>query len=191
MNRNRMVVKLVTGALMIALATALSYVKVFSMPNGGSVTLASMTPIILFALLYDVKWAFLVSTAYALLQMVVGFYPPPVQDFSSFFLVVTLDYLLAFGLLALAGPVSRACERALKNGVVGAVVGTVAVVALRFLCHFGSGLLIWSVYAPEGQPAWLYSLGYNGPYMLGEFIITVVTVGILYPILKRTVANRI
>ncbi len=61
---------------------------------------------------------------------------------------------------------------------------------LRLVCHFLSGILIWGSYAPEGTPVWLYSLGYNGTYMLWETIITAVAVAVLIPVLERIDAMR-
>ena len=67
----------------------------------------------------------------------------------------------------------------------GPVAGAVAVCLLRFLCHFLSGMIIWDVYAPEGQPIWLYSLTYNGSYMLVETVLTAAAVALLYAPLMR------
>ena len=52
-------------------------------------------------------------------------------------------------------------------------------------CHFASGILIWDVYAPEGTPVWLYSFLYNGGYMAGELIITVVLMLMITPAVMR------
>ena len=75
---------------------------------------------------------------------------------------------MAFTVLGLAGVVAKPFSSPVK----GAVAGTVAVTAVRYLCHFLSGILIWGVYAPEGTPVWLYSLLYNGSYMIPEMLIT-------------------
>ena len=58
------------------------------------------------------------------------------------------------------------------------------VLFLRFLCHFATGILIWSSYAPEGQPVWLYSLLYNGGYMLFETIISMILIVLIKPRIK-------
>jgi len=162
--------KLTQGAMMVALATALSFFAVFKLPNGGSITVASMVPIILFSYFWDIKWGILTAIAYAGIQMIFGFYPPPTQDMLSFVLVILLDYIVAFGVLGLAGTISKI----FKNKTSAFVGGTIIVVFMRFLCHFISGIIIWNVYAPEGQPAWLYSLLYNGSYMLGELVVSVI-----------------
>ncbi len=63
-------------------------------------------------------------------------------------------------------------------------VGAAAVCVLRFLCSFLSGILIWSSHA-EGMPVWIYSLTYNGSYMLVEMIITVVVAVVLISVIDR------
>ena len=167
--------RLTESAIMIALASVLSLCIIFQAPFGGAVTLASMVPIILISLKYDVKWALITSVAYAAIQMALGFYAPPVQDFISFLLVILLDYVLAFGVLGLAGTFGRL----FKHPVAQIVGGSTIAIALRFLCHFISGIVIWGSYAPEGQPVWLYSLSYNGFYILFELIVSVVVVLVL------------
>ena len=74
---------LCTGAVLVALATVLSFLKL-PLPAwsyGGSITLGSMVPIILFALLFGTKWGLIGSVAYSLIQMMLGFYPPPPTPF--------------------------------------------------------------------------------------------------------------
>jgi len=83
-------------------------------------------------------------------------------------LVILLDYVLAFSVLGMAGTISSF----IKNKCFKVIFGTTMVIFLRFVCHFLSGIIIWDVYAPEGQSVFLYSLLYNGSYMLIEFIIT-------------------
>ena len=161
--------KITVGGLMIALATALSFFGI-KMPFGGSMTLGSMVPIIAISYIFDFKFSLTVGFAYSLLQMVCDFSPPPVQDFSSFFAVIMIDYIIAFTSLGLAGQLSSK----IKNIKLRYVSGTAAVIVIRFLCHFLSGILIWSFYAPEGQSPLIYSLLYNGAYMGGELILTTV-----------------
>ncbi len=156
------------GGITAALALVLSFIKLFDMPYGGSVTAASMVPVIFFSLTSDFKSSFWQSMVYALLQLILGFYAPPAKTFISYAAVVFLDYVAAFGVLSLAGPIARK----FKDFRLGSTVAAAAVVAMRFVCHFASGILIWASLAPEGQSVWLYSLVYNGGYMLGELVIT-------------------
>ena len=168
--------KLTHCALMIALAFVLSMIKLFHLPNGGSITPASMAPIMLISLLYDCKWAFATSFTYSLVQMVEGFYPPPVQTVGNFILVILLDYVLAFGALGLCGLVAR---RFGKHKLVGAAAGSLISIFGRFFCSFISGIIIWGVYAPEGTPVWIYSLGVNGTVMVGEMVTTTIALVLL------------
>jgi len=177
--KHEKVQQMTVTAVMLALATVLSLIKVFELPQGGSITAASMTPIIVISMLYKTKWSLFASVIYAGLQMLTGFYPPPTQDFLSFLAVIMLDYVLAFGVLGFAGLIAKP----FKYKPLGAVVATLVVLAARLLCHFLSGILVWSSYAPEGQPVWAYSLGYNGAYILGEAIITSVAIFLLMQVL--------
>jgi len=168
------------GAIMVALATVLSYIKVYTLPNGGSITAASMVPIIIIALTCDFKTAIMTSLTYSVIQMMIGFYPPPTQDFISFMIVIFCDYVIAFGALGLAGIFAKP----FGNKRIGAVFATVMVTFIRFVCHYISGITIWASYAPEGTPVWLYSLTYNGSYMLVEGIISVIVIAFIYDSIK-------
>ncbi len=163
--------KLTTCALMIALATVLMLIsKLIPAPwlQGGSVTLASMVPIIVTAILFGTKWGLSSAIAFALIQMLSGFYPPPTQSFFSFVLVVLLDYVIAYGVLGLSGMFFSLYGK----GKLAAPLSAFTVTLLRYACHIASGLLIWGVYAPEGQSVLAYSVIYNGTYMIPEIIIT-------------------
>ncbi len=172
--------KITLAGMLIALATVLSFIKLFDMPYGGSVTAGSMVPIILFSLISDYKWGIMQATIYGIIQMMIGWYAPPVQSVVSFLAVILLDYVVAFGVLGLAGPISRK----LGGGTISIAIGAFLTLFLRFICHFASGILIWGGLAPEGQPVWLYSLLYNGWYMLGETAVTLLAVLLIKPRIK-------
>lgn len=174
------------GAILVALATVLSFVTIFKAPNGGSVTAASMVPIIIMALSSKFGAGLLTALVYVAVQLVTGFYPPPTQDFLSFTLVILLDYVVAFGVLGFAGVIAKG----FKNRLMGAGVATVVVCAVRYVCHFLSGILIWDVYAPEGVPVWLYSLTYNGGYMLFETTISVLVIVLLLKASPKLFAEK-
>lgn len=177
--------KMTTSALLVALATVLMWVsKLIPAPwlQGGSVTLASMVPIIITGLLFGTKWGLCASFSYAIIQMLFGFYPPPTQTITSFFLVVMLDYILAFGVLGLSGLFHK------RRTPLTAAVSACFVTLLRYVCHILSGILIWGVYAEEGQTVLAYSLIYNGSYMIPEIIISTLVTWILFQtrFLKQT-----
>lgn len=185
--QNKSLRTLVECAIMLALATILAVLPVIKLPFGGSVTYASMVPIVLVSFRHGIKWGALTGIAFALIQMVTGFYPPPIQDLAGdnvavftvilyFAAVVVLDYLIAFGFLGLAGMANKCSQ----NKTVAVAVGSFVVTAIRYAAHFVSGIIVWGVYAEEGQPVWLYSLSYNGRYMIPEIIITTVVATLLY-----------
>lgn len=165
---------LVEGAAMVALATALSFVRIIKLPWGGSITLLSMLPIVLFSIRRGIKNGMVVSLVFALIQFAQG-----IMDglfgwgLSPLMLIacILLDYLLAFSVLGIAGLFR-------KQGIVGWIIGIVIAVGLRFVCHFLSGVVIWQSFGElwEGftisNPI-LYSFIYNGCYMLPEMIFTV------------------
>jgi thiamine transporter len=163
--------RLTESALLVALAAVLAIYAVFKLPNGGSVTIGSAIPIMLVSFKYSFGWSLLVALAYSLIQMLTGFYAPPVATAGYYVLMILLDYVVAFGVFGLAGSIYRALDKKLAPRL-RLMAAALACIALRFVCHFLSGLIIWQSYAPEGQPLWLYSLLYNGSYMLGEGLIS-------------------
>ena len=169
-------------ALMLAIAAILSFITVYQMPYGGTITLCSMVPLLYVSFHYPMRWASLTAVAFGLLQMLLAFFPPPAQSILAFAAVILLDYLIAFGVIGLAG-----FFRGPFHGVKGMLMGGSIALAGRFLCHFISGILIWGAFAPEGQSVALYSLLYNGTFMLGEGALSMVALIALLkiPFLKR------
>ena len=162
---------LVEAGLMIALAQILSYVVIFQSYNGGSITLGSMVPIIIFSLRWGGKNGLIVGLTYGVLQFLLG------AKYSFHPLSILLDYLLPFASIGLAG--------FFKKNIFVSLIGVTVATGTRFVFHFISGIILWASYAPEGMNAWVYSLLYNGAFMLPEYIITAVIVGILYVPLKK------
>ncbi len=172
---------LVECALMIAVGTVLAQIKIFEMPYGGSVTLLSMLPFILVSYRHGLAWGLLTGFANSLLQMLMGFYPPPAGTPVAFVGVVLLDYVLAFTVLGAACVFAKP----FKNRMVGIVVGVAAVCCLRFVCSWVSGAWLWGSYQDSyewavGMNVWLYSLIYNGSYMLPELVLTSIGAAALY-----------
>lgn len=156
--RDKQVSIYVEGALMVALAFGLSWIKVFQAPYGGSVTLGSMVPILLYAARRGPVPGIIAGTAHGLIQLLVEPYVVhPVQ--------VILDYPLAFGSLGLAGFFR-------DRVVAGSLVG----IGGRFLSHFLSGVIFFASYAPKGMNAYLYSAVYNAGYLVPELIISIVVI---------------
>lgn len=180
MEKTRRLSVLVEGGVMIALATVLSMIKLLDMPYGGSITALSMLPILVFAYRHGLKWGLLAGFADGLIQLILGTSAIAAAGISwqATVCAVLFDYLLAFMVLAVA-----ALFRGKRWGL---VVGVMLGIFLRFVCHYITGITIWSVYAPEGQSAWLYSLLYNGGYMGVEFVTHTVAAGLL----SGTALNR-
>ena len=150
------------AALSIALAFILSFIRLYKMPQGGSITLASMLPIFLFSYAYGTAPGMLVGLCYGFLQwMQDGFYMVhPVEG--------VVDYLLAFAVLGLAGLGRKLPEK--YSLPVGCVIGAVC----RAFCAILSGYIFFGSYAPEGQAPIVYSMIYNGLYLIPETAICVV-----------------
>ena len=129
---------LVECALMIAIGTVLANITFFTMPNGGSVTALSMLPFVLVSFRHGVKWGLFTGFVNSLLQMLLGFWAPPVPTFLYFLGEVLLDYVLAFMALGLADLFARPFH----NRMVGVAFGTFMAGFLRFLCSFLSGVLV-------------------------------------------------
>ena len=156
-------------SVMLALSAVLSFVQIWHMPMGGEVTLFSMLPVCLVSVKYGLKQGFSVAFLFGLFHLVRGIAGGEVFVYcaTAFAAVVCVlfDYIVPFTILGLSG-VFR------KKGTPGVTAGIVLAVAIRFLCHFLTGVVIWSQWAPEGQSKYIYSLLYNGQYMLPECILT-------------------
>jgi thiamine transporter len=159
---------LVESALAAALTVALSYLRLWTMPQGGSITLENV-PIIVLALLRGPRAGLGAGAIAGLIQLLLGGYVVhPAQ--------AVLDYPLAFGALGLAGFLRRPAWG-------GVLLGS----ASRFLCHVLSGVVFFASYAPEGTNVWAYSAIYNGSFMAPNALLTVLVVYLLLPRLKKIV----
>lgn len=169
------------GAVTLALAQILSYLKLAEAPNGGSITFA-MFPILLFAVRWGLSPGLTAGFLYGLLQLIFdGAYAWGWQS-------MLLDYLVAFTPLGLPG-----LFRGKKWGL---LAGTVLGCAGRFAVHYLSGVTIYRIAAPTeflnhtfSSPA-LYSLIYNGSYMLPNTVIALIMAGALYPPLKKYILGQ-
>ena len=193
--------RLTESAMLLAVAIVLELVsKMFipEQPFGGQITLVSMLPVVLISYRHGLRWGFVASFAYALLEMALGarvvgaaFLPGYFGDGAMIgraVLMCLLDYILAFTVLGLGG-VFR--NRIRKPGL-SLMAGSLAALSARFLCHILSGYILFAGYAEwyftqEGFPAWgtsltqnlsptalgwVYSIVYNGMYMVPEIIFT-------------------
>lgn len=156
---------LVEGSLAAALSVALSYLKIWNMPQGGSVTLENV-PLVLFALRHGLRGGLSAGAVSGTIQLLLGGYVAhPAQ--------ALLDYPLAFASLGLAALAPRPLWA-------GALLGSLA----RFCCHVLSGVVFFASYAPEGTNVWIYAIGYNGSFMVPNLILTVLACYLLIPRLQ-------
>ena len=158
--------QLVFCAMAIALAFLTSYIRIFRLPWGGSVTLCSMLFIVLVANWYGVKTGMLVGLAYGILQFIQ-------EPYVLSFFQVCCDYILAFAALGVAGFFAKS-----KGGL---IKGYVVAVLARGAFHALGGYLYWMSYMPDNFPAALksvYPIVYNYSYLLAEGIITLIIISV-------------
>lgn len=164
-SKKRMSTKqLVFCAAAMALAFITSYIKIWNMPWGGSVTLCSMLFIVLAANWYGAGTGIFVGLAYGILQFIQ-------EPYVLSFFQVCCDYILAFAALGVAGFFAKKKHGLLK--------GYIAAVLARGAFHALGGYLYWMDYMPENFPQSLksiYPIAYNYSYLLVEAVITVVVI---------------
>ena len=160
--------KLVFSAMGIALAFITSYLKLWNMPMGGSVTLLSMLFISLIGYWFGARYGIATGAAFGLLQFLINPYILSIPQ-------VILDYPLAFGALGLSG--------FFRNHKYGLRLGYIAGVLGRFVFSTLSGVVFFASYAPEGMNPWAYSIAYQGSYLGTEAVLTLVIIS-LPPVTK-------
>lgn len=194
MNKNSKIRVLAEGAIMVAMAFVLSYIKIFKLPWGGSITLLSMLPIAIFSIKRGVKAGLFAAFVSALLQLgqgiivdgLFGWGLTPVMLIACIF----LDYIGAYTVVGLAGMFRQ-------KGLGGRLAGTAIAVLIRYIFHIVSGAaifhssgMIWEAFSTENE--WLYSTLYNGAYMLPEMIFTVIGAAVILkvPQINKLIEER-
>ena len=204
--------RLVTSAMLIAVASVLALVSEFipflQLRFGGTLTLASMLPIILISYMYGLKWGLGSAAVYAVIQIFMGFktvaalFTPDSDSYMALWMaicVVLLDYFLAYTSLGLGGIFARK-----KGGCLRLVLGGVVAQVICYAFHVLSGFLFYGAWADwfftesaakdlaisgwimehlSGRGlALLYSLIYNALYMLTEIVLTAAVAALIYRI---------
>ena len=204
--------RLVTSAMLIAVASVLALVSEFipflQLRFGGTLTLASMLPIILISYMYGLKWGLGSAAVYAVIQIFMGFktvaalFTPDSDSYMALWMaicVVLLDYFLAYTSLGLGGIFARK-----KGGCLRLVLGCVVAQVICYAFHVLSGFLFYGAWADwfftesaakdlaisgwimehlSGRGlALLYSLIYNALYMLPEIVLTAAVAALIYRI---------
>ena len=203
MNMNTNTKRITESAMLLAVAIVLELCsKAFipEMPFGGQITLVSMLPVVLISYRHGVRWGLVSGACYALLEMAIGartvaaaFQPGYFGDgvmLLNAFIMCILDYLVAFTVLGIGG-----CLRnKVSNPGVSLMLGSIIALGARYVAHILSGYILFSGWAEwfftqDGFPAWgaglvaslspaalgwVYSIVYNGMYMVPEIILTAI-----------------
>ena len=200
--------RLTESAMLLAVAIVLELVsKMFipELPFGGQITLVSMLPVVLISYRHGVKWGLVSGVAYAMIEMAIGaktvtaaFQPGYFGDgvlILNALIMCVLDYLVAFTVLGLGGIFRDRIE----NRGMALCCGVIAALGARYLAHILSGYILFSGWAEwfftqEGFPAWgaslvaslspevlglLYSVVYNGMYMIPEMVLTTIAAALI------------
>lgn len=162
---------LVEGGIMVALAFVLGEIKLFHLPQSGSVTLGLMIPIIFYSLRHGVSAGVLAGVVLGLLKLALGGYFVSVPQ-------VILDYPVAFGALGLSGIFSKQFKE--KKSIVPVFCGTFVGVLGRFIAAVLSGVIFFAENAKKiNMNPWTYSIKYNASYLGVELAIAVVVIFVL------------
>lgn len=145
-------------SVMVALAVVLDSFRVYTLPQGGSITAGEMVPILLVALRRGVKVGVLAGAVLGVIDL---YFEPFAATPVSFL----LDYPLAYGALGLAGVFKQ-------RGVFLSALGVGLAIGCRFLSHFVSGVVFYASNAPAGESPAVYSALYNASYLLPGLVIS-------------------
>ncbi len=195
--------RLTESAMLLAVAIVLELISKMFIPEqtfGGQITIVSMLPVVLISYRHGVKWGLVASVTYALLEMALGAKTVAAAFMPGFFgddtmivsaiIMCLLDYLVAYTTMALGG----AFRNRIQNRGISLMCGSLVALSARYLTHILSGYILFSAWAEsyftqEGFPAWgtqlvnsvgttalgwIYSIVYNGMYMIPEIIFTAI-----------------
>jgi thiamine transporter len=203
-NTQRLTTSAVMLALSAILAMVCALIPFLNLPFGGGFTIASMLPIIIVSYMYGVKWGLFTSAVYSVIQMVMDLYLGKGSTIMALFMpngdefmgygaavaILIIDYLLAYSVLGFGG----IFRNKIKNKTLAISLGAFLALFLRYLAHIISGFIFYGAWAEwffsqenfysiggwildsfSGQAlALIYSVFYNGLYMIPEMIITVI-----------------
>ena len=203
-------------ALAMVLAMVCALIPFLNLPFGGGFTVASMLPVVIISYMYGMKWGFFSAAIYSVIQIVMDLYlgkgstimalfMPNSEDFMGFgaaIAILIIDYLVAYTLLGFGG----AFRKVIKNKALALTLGVVLALSLRYIAHIVSGYIFYGAWAEwffsqenfyaiggwilehfSGNAlAVIYSIFYNGLYMIPEIVITAVAALIVgrLPVIK-------
>lgn len=173
------------GAICIALSYALSYIKFFSLPQGGSVTFASLLPLALYSYMFGTRKGLVAGVVYGMLQFVQSpqFYEP---------MQVLLDYPIAFGAIGIAG-IGKKFKFLKGNMMAEFATGALIAGILRYISHALSGFYVFYHYlAPDSTVGAMlaYAFGYNSFVLVDIALVVAVGIAALSTkALRRTISE--
>ncbi len=163
---------LVESAILVAIGTVLSLFKIAELPYGGSVTIASMLPVILISYRHGLGWGLGSGFVYGALQQLLGLKNLSYfSDWKSVIAVILLDYIIAFTVIGLGG----VFRKTIKNQGLSLAAGGFLISVLRYICHVVAGATVWAGLSIPTNAALVYSFAYNATYMLPETIVLMIT----------------
>ena len=214
----RLTTSAVMLALAMVLAMVCALIPFLNLPFGGGFTVASMLPVVIISYMYGMKWGFFSAAIYSVIQIVMDLYlgkgstimalfMPNSEDFMGFgaaVAILIIDYLVAYTLLGFGG----AFRKVIKNKALALTLGVVLALSLRYIAHIVSGYIFYGAWAEwffsqenfyaiggrilehfSGNAlAVIYSIFYNGLYMIPEIVITAVAALIVgrLPVIKMS-----
>ena len=195
---------LVECALMVALATVLSIIKVYEAPFGGSVTLISMAPIIVLSMHRGIIPGLAAGFVHSVIQLILGLSNVGwVPDMGGKVLCVLFDYIIPFTLLGLGGMFRsvKFTKNERANIIIQALLGALVVTVIRYICHIISGVAVWYAldlewYADDPDHivkkygSWAFSAIYNGSFMIPEIIETCIGTPLICAALERVFKKK-
>ena len=207
MKTQRLTVSAVMLAFATVLAIVCELIPFLNLPFGGGFTIASMLPVVVVSYMYGLKWGFFTSFTYSCIQVimslvmgktVLALFTPSSDDYMGLgaaFAIIIIDYFLAYTVLGIGG----IFRNRIKNKVAALVVGVILALSLRYLLHIVSGYIFYGAWAEwffsqEGfyaigasilgtfsgkALALIYSVFYNGLYMIPEIVITAIAASLV------------
>ncbi len=201
---SRMIVSAVMLALATVLAVVCAFIPFLNLKFGGGFTIASMLPIVIVSYMYGLKWGFFTSFTYSVIQVMmdlalgkgstlIALFMPSNEEYMGMVAAVAIlfiDYFIAYTVLGIGG----IFRNRIKNKTLAICLGTVLALSLRYLAHIVSGYIFYGAWAElffsqegfyaigktildvfDGKVlALMYSVFYNGLYMLPEIVITTI-----------------
>ncbi|MBQ8351138.1 MAG: energy-coupled thiamine transporter ThiT [Clostridia bacterium] len=182
--------KMAECSMLVALATVLSVLKLVEMPYGGSITFASMLPIVIMSYRHGCGWGLISGLLYGVIQQLLGL--NSLSYFTTWYsilAVILLDYVLAFTVLGFAGAFRK--KAATQSHAM--ILGSLLACLLRYVLHTVAGCTVWAGLSIPTEAALIYSIGYNATYMLPETIILLITAAYLSSMLdfNRNIPTRV